>query len=148
MMESKMKICHSVNKYYQRHYGKLYEWSGKSMHLSEWEKELGIPRQILSNRISSGWSVDRAFTTPMRPDHRAKIKYHGRTLCYADIARITGVSRDRVAYRIKHGYSVEEAFADVDYRREQGKVTNLFNNGKKDCPYPDCDSCPYEDCIN
>ena len=32
--------------------------------LSAWSRELGIKRPTLDNRIRTGWSVERAFTTP------------------------------------------------------------------------------------
>lgn len=40
-------------------------WSGVTMSLSRWARELGISRAVLDSRLRTlGWSVDRAFTTP------------------------------------------------------------------------------------
>lgn len=41
-------------------------YEGRSQCLTEWAKELGIARTTLSNRLNSGWSVNRAFGTPAR----------------------------------------------------------------------------------
>lgn len=42
----------------------LFEFDGKSMTLTEWSKEINIPRKKLYGRIYyRGWSVERAFTT-------------------------------------------------------------------------------------
>lgn len=46
---------------------KQITFRGKTQNLSQWAKELGIPRTALSNRIHvSGWSIERALTTPVK----------------------------------------------------------------------------------
>ena len=43
------------------------EWNGKSQTITEWAEELGIGQATLFSRLLTyGWSVDRAFTTPVR----------------------------------------------------------------------------------
>ena len=44
----------------------LITYNDKTMTISNWAKELGINYKTLSNRILQGWSIDRAFTTPVR----------------------------------------------------------------------------------
>lgn len=47
--------------------GKLIEFEGRSMNLSQWSKELGIPGQTLFGRLYNlKWSVEKAFTTPAK----------------------------------------------------------------------------------
>lgn len=43
-----------------------YVFNGRSQLLSEWAEELGIPRATLSNRLYEGWTIERAFTTPVK----------------------------------------------------------------------------------
>jgi hypothetical protein len=45
---------------------KRYTFNEKTMRISEWSTELGIPRLTLHARINKyGWSVEKAFTTPL-----------------------------------------------------------------------------------
>lgn len=45
----------------------LIEYKGKTQNLSQWAKELGMPGQTLFARIHlSGWTVEKAFTTPVK----------------------------------------------------------------------------------
>lgn len=41
-------------------------YNGETHALSEWAKKLDIPRKNLYCRLKSGWSVDRAFSTPVK----------------------------------------------------------------------------------
>lgn len=46
---------------------KLYTFNGKTQHLKFWAEELGIKEMTLFSRINTlGWSVEKAFTTPVR----------------------------------------------------------------------------------
>ena len=40
--------------------------NGRSLTLSQWSRELKIARNVLLWRLSSGWSTEEAFTTPIR----------------------------------------------------------------------------------
>lgn len=43
------------------------EWSGERKTVAQWERQLGMNRDILRNRIDRfGWSIERAMTTPVR----------------------------------------------------------------------------------
>jgi hypothetical protein len=41
-------------------------WRGQSLCLVEWADRVGIPRSVLNDRLRRGWTVDRAFTTPVQ----------------------------------------------------------------------------------
>lgn len=41
----------------------MIEYNGKTQCLSDWARELGIKRLTLRNRLVSGWSIEKAFTT-------------------------------------------------------------------------------------
>lgn len=41
-----------------------YEHGGEALTLSEWAERLDISRESLRDRILSGWSLERALTTP------------------------------------------------------------------------------------
>lgn len=41
-------------------------FSGRTMTISEWAREIGVEHDVLSHRLRAGWPVDRALTAPMR----------------------------------------------------------------------------------
>lgn len=47
------------------HFTKL-SLNGKTMTLQEWEKETGLPAQVIKSRLSYGWSVEDSLTRPRR----------------------------------------------------------------------------------
>jgi hypothetical protein len=42
------------------------EYAGRALLLCEWAEELGISYYALRHRLNRGWSVERAFTTPVQ----------------------------------------------------------------------------------
>lgn len=42
------------------------EWQGRRQTMREWADELGMSRQLLSLRLKSGWSVEKALATPVQ----------------------------------------------------------------------------------
>lgn len=46
------------------------EFDGRTMTYREWERQLGLPKNRLWDRINTqGWSVHRAMTTPLKKPH-------------------------------------------------------------------------------
>lgn len=45
---------------------KTYEFDGRTLTLTQWAEETGIPRITLYQRLHDGWAFDRAITTPHR----------------------------------------------------------------------------------
>lgn len=52
---------------------RLITYKGKTQNITEWEKELGMNRCLLSTRLRRGWSIQEAMTVPMQ-----KRKHHGK----------------------------------------------------------------------
>jgi len=46
------------------------EYKGETKSISQWSKELDIDADRLSRRLRQGWTVERAFTTPIRDTHK------------------------------------------------------------------------------
>lgn len=44
---------------------RLVEWRGETLSVTDWSKRLGMPYGTLVFRIKSGWSAEKAFTTPV-----------------------------------------------------------------------------------
>jgi hypothetical protein len=47
---------------------RLLEFNGKSQSLAQWAREIGISRDTLGKRLESGWSVEKALTTPLKAE--------------------------------------------------------------------------------
>lgn len=45
---------------------KIISHNGKSLTIAQWSEELGIPDSVLRTRIKRGWSVERAFSQPVK----------------------------------------------------------------------------------
>lgn len=43
--------------------GRILEFNGRSLCISEWAEELGIEPHVISTRLRRGWSVERALST-------------------------------------------------------------------------------------
>ena len=48
------------------------EHNGENMTLSEWADYLNMNRTTLRERISAGWSTEKALTLPVKTQRRAK----------------------------------------------------------------------------
>lgn len=49
-----------------RRTNRLIEFSGRKQCLSAWAAEFGISRKVLRDRLVSGWSMERALSTPLK----------------------------------------------------------------------------------
>lgn len=68
------KNCRWSNRFVQANNKRnnvFVEFNGDRKTISEWARIIGIKQPTLSNRINNlGWSIDKAFTTPVRGDRR------------------------------------------------------------------------------
>lgn len=44
----------------------LLDFRGKTLNVTQWSEELGVPRQLIYDRLRTGWDAERALTTPKR----------------------------------------------------------------------------------
>jgi len=44
-----------------RRYCRQITWNGRTMTITEWERELGLAERVLARRLQRGWSLDRAM---------------------------------------------------------------------------------------
>lgn len=98
-----------------RRMNRWIEYRGKTQTLAEWADELGIGYDALHGRLRRGWSIKRAFTTPIgpAPENRQfpyEVEYQGETLALTEWAEQLGISYKTLHYRLTHGWSVERAF--------------------------------------
>jgi hypothetical protein len=61
-----VKIKHKDNKPRQFGAGKAFTVMDETLTLAQWSKKLGVKLNTLQKRLSDGWSIEDALTTPMR----------------------------------------------------------------------------------
>ena len=49
---------------------KLLTFNGETLCLIEWAEKLGMSEDVIGSRILSGWTIERALTTPLRKKRR------------------------------------------------------------------------------
>lgn len=54
---------------------RVISYKGESHTLADWARLLGFERHVLANRLNRNWSVERAFTTPVRNTHKKGCDY-------------------------------------------------------------------------
>lgn len=55
---------------------RFYEWRGERLTLTDWSAKLGISPTTLFGRLREGWTLERAFTEPLIPQHeRSRARY-------------------------------------------------------------------------
>jgi hypothetical protein len=121
----------------------LLTFDGTTQPVTEWALDYGIPAARILERLSRGWSVDRAITQPMKvikgkvlPDEdldgvnpRAHLYTHeGQTLTIAEWAQRAGISASTLTRRLRHGVPIAEALTpanrDLPYTHD-GKTMTL-----------------------
>ena len=59
---------------------RVIEFNGEKHTIAEWTEILNLPYSRIYNRLADGWSVERAFTTPVNEKHinkKYREKYNG-----------------------------------------------------------------------
>lgn len=94
-------------------------FNGVTKHISEWEKETGIPFRTIRRRLEMGWSVEKALTTTVRPlkelyDRQNPPNPKLRCLCkekgvrFNDLAKEIGITRTSLARKMRYELPKEE----------------------------------------
>ena len=89
---------------------RLITYNGETKTIQQWADITGISHKTISQRIASGWSIDKTMTTPIHTEfHNNPITFNGITLSKAEWARRLDLSSKAIANRIDRGWSVEKA---------------------------------------
>lgn len=83
----------------------LITWDGRTQHMAQWARELGIHERALAARLANGWPLDRALTKTVR--HRQRHIIDGRTI--ADWARDLGCEPQVIFKRLSYGWDPHRA---------------------------------------
>lgn len=58
--------CGCIRAEKNRRRSPLIEFNGQQKHQSEWEREFCLGKGYLSQRLSAGWTIERALTQPVQ----------------------------------------------------------------------------------
>lgn len=99
----------------------IIKYKNKKQSLSQWADELGFDFQLLCNRHTKGWAVERMFETPVRTSKL--VKFNGEEKSLPDWCVHLGLPYQTVMARInKLGWTHEKAFSTP---------TGLYHNHKQ-----------------
>jgi hypothetical protein len=106
----------------QSHNSKNPRWltlHGRTLCLSDWEKETGLSAGTITHRLKKGWSVEQALTTPAdsRFNRNCFLTFQGERRKLTEWVKLLGIPLTTIRWRLEHGYSVEEALSQRLYKR-------------------------------
>jgi hypothetical protein len=88
----------------------IITFRGESLCESEWSERMGIGRTVIKNRIKSGWSEERALTTPL-VNAPIIISWQGKTMNVSQWGKLLGISSRTLWDRLKkQGLSLDKVF--------------------------------------
>lgn len=112
----------------------LITYNGETLCLMEWAERTGLDRQTIADRIEvSGWTVEKALTTPKTPLNRCNvllIEFNGETLSISEWARKIGLKITTLQRRIAKGWPAEKALTTPKQELDERNAKYLTFNGK------------------
>lgn len=102
---------------------KLYTYNGKTQCASDWADEFGLPLEVIRNRLSSGWSIERALNKKIGPPRgnaapktrERLIEYEGRTQTAEKWAEEFELRWEVFEGRLHDGWSMDQ----IRYSRQR-----------------------------
>lgn len=74
------------------------------------EKQLGLPRRRIYDRIRKGWSMERAISAPSSNERcKTVVYFNGESLTVEQWNKRAGFTRGRIRQRLENGWTIEEA---------------------------------------
>lgn len=81
---------------------------GKTQHIAEWAREMGISSAVICTRLGRGWTVEDAIKQTVRPNHRP-ITINGETRSIGEWAEHIGISVSTIQSRLSCGWNERDA---------------------------------------
>jgi hypothetical protein len=83
-------------------------FNGERKTASQWAKKIGLPREVITWRLSNGWGEEKALTTPLGgKETGVYITFNGERKSIVQWAKCTGLSTTTIHRRVKNGWSEE-----------------------------------------
>lgn len=104
--------CWITNKEQQfnKHVNHFIEFNGKRQTMTEWGEELGIDPNTIGTRLSRGWNIERALTTPVIPKKiRNDLTLNGETKRLCEWAELYDIKVRTLTSRLDKGMGLYDA---------------------------------------
>lgn len=91
----------------------------RTQNVYDWADETGLPFYVIRNRITKGWPVEKALTTPVDSRFSSRgllLSYNGETKNISQWARAVGISFRALWGRVNAGWPIEEALGFVKHQ--------------------------------
>lgn len=92
---------------------KKHEHEGESLTINGWADRYGMSANTLQQRLTRGWSIERALTQKLQRSTTTKYKHDGETLTLTQLAKKKGIHLATLSARLKRGMPLSEALLPV-----------------------------------
>lgn len=102
--------------------GPLITFRGRTESVSTWSVLVGLSDKTLRNRLRRGWDVNRALTTPAKPQRLMLLEHGGFQRSLAEWAREIGVSWSTLRRRLDAGLATEAVLSSARQTLKQSTL--------------------------
>ncbi len=125
----------------------MLTYDGITQPINDWALDYGIYPNVITDRLASGWTTERAITTPMivapdqklNPEHMPSLpkparkaprqllryEFDGETLTLSEWSDRMGINRDVLRQRLRLGMEIGDALTRPVRQTGPGVVQNL-----------------------
>jgi hypothetical protein len=93
----------------------MITWKGKTQCVVDWERELGVPYNVIRRRVLHGMPLEQAMSPLPMTD--VPIEWNGKSQTYKKWANERGLNYNTLKMRLYRGMSIERAM-------QQGRISN------------------------
>jgi len=95
----------------------LVTYRGVSKTLKAWTDDLELPYYTIKSRLADGWSVEKAFTDPVKSVKQGVTFQHdGKELTLSEWSRELGIGLTTLHYRLRNKWPLEAVFTNMKFK--------------------------------
>jgi len=106
----------------------IVEFDGQRKNVAQWGEAIGIKARVIRMRLSKGWDIESALTTPLN-DFRT-IEFQGIRKTCAEWEPIVGIDRKILRQRLDHGWNVQDAMTRPMRKQRSDSKRGRFVNAE------------------
>jgi hypothetical protein len=92
-----------------RRNNRVVDYEGVSRTISEWAEVKGLTHNVISKRLSLGWSLEESLNTPIKAPVR-EVTFRGETQSVKEWCEALELSYATTISRLRRGWTVEASF--------------------------------------
>ncbi len=89
--------------------GARLTYQGQTKTVAEWAESIGLRYETLHKRLNSGWSPERALSTPRKPYDHSPIEHNGEHKTLTEWAASSGLAPPTLRSRLRCGWTLAHA---------------------------------------